>query len=78
MEPTNKKTDQQLINDADQGLRGQGAVVEMMQRLKDSIENLNVTSTKLSKHMLILTWIIAGLTAVSVFVAMIQTYSISK
>lgn len=74
MTPTNGKTDQALVNSADEGLKGQGAIVEMMKRLKDSIESLNATSTKLNRRMICLTWVILGLTAVSVIVAVLQYY----
>lgn len=76
MAPTNGKTDQELVNSADEGLKGQGAIVEIMKRLKDSIESLNATSTKLNRRMICLTWAILVLTAVSVIVAVLQ-YCIS-
>ena len=72
MTPTNGKTDQELVNSADEGLKGQGAIVDMMKRLKDSIESLNATSTKLNHRMIYLTWTILILTAVSVIVAVLQ------
>jgi CHASE3 domain sensor protein len=78
MDLKDNKTDQQLVESADQGLRGQGAVVEIMRRLKDSIENLNTTSAKLNQHMIFLTWAILILTAVSVGVAVLQFCVASK
>lgn len=69
---TNEKADQELVNSADEGLKGQGAIVEMMRRLKDSIESLNTTSTKLNRRMICLTWAILVLTAVSVIMAVLQ------
>ena len=71
MATTNEKTDQQLAERADDGLKGQGAVVDMMSRLKDSIESLNTTTTKLNCVMIWLTVAILLLTAVSVIVTVL-------
>ena len=48
-------TDEELSELADTGLRGQGAVVEMMSRLKLSIEKLDKTTSYYSKVLIYLT-----------------------
>ena len=81
MDPKDTKinrTDEQLVESAERGLSGQGAVVEIMRRLKDSIESLNTTSTNLNRQMIFLTWAILILTAVSVGVAVLQFCVASK
>jgi hypothetical protein len=42
--PWNEWADAELADEAQQGLRGQGAVVEMMRRLKDSNNRLTYMS----------------------------------
>lgn len=66
MNISSPRSDQELINEADRGLRGQGAVVEMMGKLKNSISELNQTASaqqqkmlKLTRWITILTWVVA-------------------
>ncbi len=56
-----KWTDEKLAIEAQEGLRGQGAVVEMMRRLRDAI-------VKQQRSTNWLTWVIIGLTIVLVIV----------
>lgn len=56
-----KWTDEKLAIEAQEGLRGQGAVVEMMRRLRDAI-------VKQQRSTNLLTWVIIGLTIVLVIV----------
>jgi hypothetical protein len=50
--------DKELVEEAQQGLRGQGALVEMMRRLKGSTTYLS--------------WVMVGLAVVQVIVAIVQ------
>ena len=56
-----KWTDEELAREAQEGLRGQGAVVEMMRRLRDAI-------VKQQRSTNWLTWVIIGLTVALVIV----------
>ena len=70
------QTDEFLVQDADSGLRGQGAVVEMMRRLKDTVVKLDQTSASQQNEMLRLTRWITILTWVMVIVGVIQLFSV--
>jgi|GEM_PF-4361015 len=69
-----ERTDEELAKDADLGLRGQGSVVEMMNRLKRSIENLDRSSAKLGKRVIWLTVVILVLTAIMAIPVVLQAY----
>jgi len=58
-------SDEELSIAADTGLSGQGAVVEMMSRLKSTIKKLDTSTTKYSKMLLRATMIL-------VFFALVQ------
>jgi hypothetical protein len=80
---SNKQSDELLAQKADSGLRGQGAIVEMMSRLKASIIRLDETSTKqqkevikLTKSIRMLTWAIFGLTIILVVIGCISVLPI--
>lgn len=62
-----KSSDEELANQADVGLRGQGALVEMMSRLKTSIDKLEKSTTFYSKWLVGLTLIITLLTLIFAF-----------
>jgi len=58
-----KATDRELVDEAQTGLRGQGAVVEIMIRLKDSIIKLERSTTRLNTMLLWVTiaiFVLAG------------------
>jgi hypothetical protein len=59
-------TEQELIHEAQHGLRGQGAVVEMQRRLKNVVEEQTKATVKLDRRMF---W----LTVVGIVLAAIQT-----
>ena len=63
--PWSEWTNTELADEAQTGLRGQGAVVEMMSRLKKATDNLNRSTT-------ILFVINIGLTIVIVILAITQ------
>ena len=63
-----KATDKALADEAQTGLRGQGAVVEMMRRLKDSVDKLNQSTTKLNRRLLWVTVAILILTIIQIFI----------
>ncbi|KKU79795.1 MAG: hypothetical protein UY06_C0013G0009 [Candidatus Amesbacteria bacterium GW2011_GWA2_47_70] len=62
-----KFSDQELANQADMGLRGQGALVEMMSRLKYSIDKLEKSTTFYSRWLVFLTIILTLLTLILLF-----------
>ena len=64
-EPRSQWSDAKLVEDANRGLSGQGAVVEMMRRLKDS-------NSCLIKVNLALTGIAAVATVAGVLVALLH------
>jgi CHASE3 domain sensor protein len=76
MSAQTNQTDEFLVQDADSGLRGQGAVVEMMRRLKDTVVKLDQTSASQQNEMLRLTRWITILTWVMVIVGVIQLLSV--
>ena len=67
-------TDDQLANRANQGLSGQGAPVEATRRLREAVESLDRSSTKLATRMLWLTVVIMILTAVMVVPLLIDFF----
>lgn len=72
----NPPTDRELIDRADAGLRGQGAVVEMMARLREAVTRLDQTSSTQQEKMLRLTRWITILTWVMATTSIIQIGSI--
>lgn len=62
-----KFSDEELTNQADAGLRGQGALVEMMSRLKTSIDRLEQSTTFYSKWLVGLTLVLTLLTLILLF-----------
>ena len=58
--------DQELRDEAHRGRVGQGAIVESMARLRDSIDKLEAATTKQGKVMLGMTVFIIALTLVLV------------
>ena len=68
-------TDDDLVNAAQQGMTGQGSVVEMMRRLKDVTIKLENTTTKQQRTMIWLTIFIAVLTLFTAFATVPQIIS---
>jgi len=64
--PWSEWDDEDLPEEADEGLRGQGASVEMMRRLKDAVNRLNCTTTVLMVVGIVLTLAILTLTIIQV------------
>jgi hypothetical protein len=64
-----KQSDDELIAEAQTGLRGQGAVVEAMRRLRISIDALRKSTDRYSWLLIGLTVVLAALTAVLVYKA---------
>jgi hypothetical protein len=65
VENTQKQwTDDRLIAEAESGLRGQGAVVEAMRRLRVTIEQASVKSDIYARRIVMLNVILAVLTLV--------------
>jgi hypothetical protein len=73
-----EKIDKELIQIADSGFGGQGAIVEMMRRLKDAIIHLDASNSEQQAKMLKLTKWIMILTFVMAEVAIIQVYSLFR
>lgn len=70
MDNTQKQwTDDRLIAEAESGLRGQGALVEAMRRLRIALEESNAKNVIYSRRMWWLTVAIALLTFVQAIVA---------
>jgi hypothetical protein len=59
-------TDEELVKSAQDGMQGQGAVVEAMRRLRVSTESLKVSTEKYSSWLVALTVILTVLTIVLV------------
>ncbi len=78
MDEVKERLDNELVEIADGGLRGQGAIVEMMRRLKDAIAHLDDSASKQQDKMLRLTKWIAFLTFVMVAVGIIQFISLFR
>ena len=72
MSNLSNRSDQELAQEADQGLSGQGAAVEMMQRLKGAIEKLERASSVQQERMLNLTLWTTRLTWAMAMVGVIQ------
>ena len=62
------KTDENLVKEADAGLRGQGAVTEMMRRLKNSIEKFNKNTTEYNRIMFELTLVLIVLAILQIII----------
>jgi hypothetical protein len=62
-----KQSDEELVAEAQTGLRGQGAVVEAMRRLRNSIEALRQSTNWYSGVMVFLTVVLTVLTALLVY-----------
>jgi hypothetical protein len=60
------KSDEELRAEAQQGLAGQGAVVEAMRRLRISIDTLRVSNERYANWMMFWTIVLAALTALLV------------
>jgi hypothetical protein len=60
-------TDPELVTEAQAGTRGQGAVVEMMRRLRNAIEKVDASTTHYNRILITLTILIGILTAVQVY-----------
>jgi hypothetical protein len=69
-----RKEDDELIREAQIGLSGQGAVVEMMRRLRDSLLRQQQATDRLSKWMLWLTIATVMLAIVEAIAAVLQIY----
>jgi len=61
------RTDEQLAQEADAGLRGQGAVVETMHRLRETL-------VEQQKSTNCLTWVILGCTVALVFLTCVLVF----
>src|SRR5579871_2775166 len=61
-------TDGQLAQKADSGLRGQGAIILMMARLKDSIVELNRSTTNLNRWLITLTFVLLVVTIAQIYI----------
>ncbi len=59
-------SDDDLVNEADTGLRGQGAPVEMMRRLRNALVDQLESTTRLTKRITWLTYVLVVLTVVIV------------
>ena len=73
MEPHRQLSDDQLTTDADIGLRGQGALVEMMRRLKDAIDKLERTSSDQQQKIF---WLTLGITLLTVFLGIVASLEV--
>lgn len=67
-----KAKDNELIDEAQTGMRGQGAVVEAMNRLKDSVTEQSGSTNKLNARLLYFTIAIFVLTALQVVILVVQ------
>lgn len=63
-----RASDKDLVEEAQLGLRGQGAVVEMMSRLRKDIDNLDKTTAVYSKIIIVLTIVMLILALIQVIV----------
>ena len=62
------KADDELVQEADHGLRGQGALVEMMRRLKDAL----LEQGKSTERITTLTQVLVWFTGVMIILAVVQ------
>lgn len=69
-----EESDHDLAIQADSGLRGQGSLVEMMRRLKDSLLEQAKTTNKLNTRLYWLTVAIFLFTAGMFFLGLIQLF----
>jgi hypothetical protein len=65
------KSDEQLAAAADTGLRGQGAVVEMMSRLKSALADSEASTRRLNCILIWLTGILVVLTGILVWLTIL-------
>jgi len=65
-----EKTDDELAQDAYRGDTSQGAVVEMMRRLKDALEEQSRSTRRITA----LTWALVILTAALILLALVQIW----
>lgn len=65
-----EKTDDELAQDAYRGDTSQGAVVEMMRRLKNALEEQQRTAEKITKLTKVLVWFTAAL----ILLALVQIW----
>ena len=64
-------TDEELANEAQEGLRGQGAVVEITRRLTVAVQKLDHATTILSRWLLVCTVALVVLTVILVLQALV-------
>lgn len=64
--------DDELVDEAQTGLRGQGAVVEAMNRLKNAVIEQSESTNKLNMRLLYFTIAIFVLTALQAFILIVQ------
>lgn len=69
-----KAEDNELVDEAQTGMRGQGAVVEAMNRLKDSVIEQSESTNKLNTRLLYFTIAIFVLTALQLFILIVQLH----
>lgn len=64
--------DDELVDEAQTGLRGQGAVVEAMNRLKNAVIEQSESTNKLNMRLLYFTIAIFVLTGLQAFILIVQ------
>jgi hypothetical protein len=69
-----EQTDEQLANEAQTGLRGQGAVVESNRRLRNTIAALRESTATQASTLIRLTWAIVALTLAMLLGLVIQIW----
>jgi hypothetical protein len=68
------QSDDDLLNKAQEGMKGQGALVESMRRLRKSIDGLRESSDRYSKWVVGLTIVLVGLTIVLAILTALLVY----
>ena len=63
------RSDADLVTEAQTGLRGQGALVEMMRRLKDTLDKQNRVNTSLTYTIIALMIVQIGVAAYQILTA---------
>ena len=63
------RSDADLVTEAQTGLRGQGALVEMMRRLKDTLDKQNRVNTCLTYTIIALMIVQIGVAAYQILIA---------
>ncbi len=58
--------DHELVDEAQRGLRGQGAVVEMMRRLRDALVAQQWATNRLTRVLVVFAFVQACLTALQI------------